>query len=357
MACQKASSTAGPSNDRNNPATDRDRPQGRPGLIKAPPALRAAFVFPPLRVPFFHAIHACHALVRVSMSFLLTQHKTLPLTMPVSLACPLELKTCSRGREHGTPIFICLIFALLLVAWPPSAFAQQWAKTQPAEAKPPPVWTPDRSAQQTQSGPATTTESASGEKPDDAAASTAEQRQPNPSQQVSTPQVSAAQASTPQVSGTPVSAGTAVPVQPAKKFADYLVPELLLYAGVGLIVLAGMIWIVQKTRELTLGSAIKKRQPTGAGFSVDELEKLRDQGLMSESEFNRAMKIARAQARATGEDAKPGSGDAPSAREGGKPADEKAGSGDASPPSPGRKSSDGLPPSGSSPDTRNGELW
>ncbi len=115
-------------------------------------------------------------------------------------------------------------------------------------------------------------------------------------------------------------------------FTNYFTADLLLYAGIGLLSLGAMIWLVQRVKGATVAAQGQKAAPTEAGFSIQEIQRLKDQGLLSEREYQKAM------ARAGAPEEPPSTPDSPP------PA-----SPDAGPPK--------GPPSGTSPNPRNGELW
>ncbi len=140
---------------------------------------------------------------------------------------------------------------------------------------------------------------------------------------------------------------------PAKSLSDYFTLDLLLYLGIALLCLAAVIWLVQKVRNAVNPSKIKNAAPTPAGFSVQDIEKLKDQGLLTPAEYERAIARANAAAAASAASPTPAS-NAAAAPEKPKPRPDEP------PTAPGlfSPSSDPkTPPAGSSPNPRNGELW
>lgn len=217
-----------------------------------------------------------------------------PEALPVAKACAIA----------------CFLFAEAVFSC--HAHAQAWTTptTKPATQ---PVWQPAKPAQPAPPSPAP---------PQPAAAQTTQPAfPPVPPDLLLTP-------SAPSVPNAPGNQSQSL----IANFANYFTADLLLYAGIALLSLGAIIWLVQRVKSVTVSAQGQKAAPTEAGFSIQEIQRLKDQGLLSEREYQKAM------ARAGAPEEPPSTPDSPP------PA-----SPDAGPPK--------GPPSGTSPNPRNGELW
>jgi hypothetical protein len=258
-----------------------------------------------------------------------------------------QIHVQSAHRLHGPSGFsraprvvqAAVIFSLFCLGFVTSAHAQGWG-SQPAKPAQSTGWQTAKpapqapSATQPASQPATLSAEPAATQPTVSATLPAQPIAPTG------PVVKPAPALTANTPGTPSQSFY-------KNLSGYLTIDLLLYMGIAMVFMGAIMWLVQKTRSTLNAGNSKTQTPTQAGFTVDEIEKLKDQGLLSPSEYTRALSRAKTAGPTTDNQAPP--------------ADKKRKGPDEPPPtapglynpSPDPKS----PPSGSSPDPRNGELW